>query len=83
MPLYDYIDGTMDMSTEKLYKNSLKGKEETPNVVHLTHLTTLQSIYHLRIGFCSKTFPVVGVAIELCSIASNLHIWLSLQFGKT
>uniref|UniRef100_A0A804L9Q0 aldehyde oxygenase (deformylating) n=1 Tax=Musa acuminata subsp. malaccensis TaxID=214687 RepID=A0A804L9Q0_MUSAM len=60
MPLYDYIYGTMDMSTEKLYKNSLKGKEETPNVVHLTHLTTLQSIYHLRIGFCSKTLPVVG-----------------------
>ncbi|CAL9782575.1 unnamed protein product [Musa acuminata subsp. burmannicoides] len=51
MPLYDYIYGTVDMSTEKLYKNSFKGKEETPNVVHLTHLTTLQSIYHLRIGF--------------------------------
>ncbi|THU56605.1 hypothetical protein C4D60_Mb11t19000 [Musa balbisiana] len=57
MPLYGYIYGTVDMSTEKLSKNSLKGKEETPDVVHLTHLTTLQSIYHLRIGFCSKTLP--------------------------
>ncbi|KAJ8511160.1 hypothetical protein OPV22_001594 [Ensete ventricosum] len=27
MPFYDYIYGTVDMSTEKLYKNSLKGKE--------------------------------------------------------
>ncbi|URD77924.1 WAX2 C-terminal domain [Musa troglodytarum] len=53
MPFHDYIYGTVDMSTEKLYKNSLKGKEETPDVVDLTHLTTLQSIYHLRIGLSS------------------------------
>ncbi|RWW80529.1 hypothetical protein BHE74_00011119 [Ensete ventricosum] len=50
MPFYDYIYGTVDMSTEKLYKNSLKGKEVIPDVVHLTHLTTLRSIYLLRIG---------------------------------
>lgn len=53
MPFYDYIYSTMDKSSDDLYKRSLKGKEEVPDVVHLTHLTTLQSIYHLRIGFAS------------------------------
>ncbi|CAL9132770.1 unnamed protein product [Musa acuminata var. zebrina] len=53
MPFYDYIYSTMDKSSDDLYERSLKGKEEVPDVVHLTHLTTLQSIYHLRIGFAS------------------------------
>ncbi|MBA0598370.1 hypothetical protein Gorai_008136, partial [Gossypium raimondii] len=43
----------MDKSSDTLYENSLKRKEETPNVVHLTHLTTPESIYHLRFGFAS------------------------------
>ena len=51
MPIYDYIYGTMDKSSDTLYENSLKRKEESPNVVHLTHLTTPESIYHLRLGF--------------------------------
>ena len=53
MPFYDYIYHTVDKATDDLYENSIKGKEETPDVVHLTHLTTLQSIYHLRLGFAS------------------------------
>ena len=53
MPFYDYIYGTMDQSTDTLYENSLKRAEESPNVVHLTHLTTPESIYHLRLGFAS------------------------------
>ncbi|MBA0694758.1 hypothetical protein Goari_005031 [Gossypium aridum] len=53
MPFYDYIYDTMDKSSDTLYENSLKRKEETPNVVHLTHLTTPESIYHLRFGFAS------------------------------
>uniref|UniRef100_A0A1D1YHS2 aldehyde oxygenase (deformylating) n=1 Tax=Anthurium amnicola TaxID=1678845 RepID=A0A1D1YHS2_9ARAE len=53
MPLYDYVYGTTDKSTNDLYKNTLRGTEETPDVVHLTHLTTLQSICHLRLGFAS------------------------------
>ncbi|KAA3478223.1 protein ECERIFERUM 1-like [Gossypium australe] len=53
MPFYDYIYDTMDQSSDTLYENSLKRKEETPNVVHLTHLTTPESIYHLRFGFAS------------------------------
>ncbi|KAG8091913.1 hypothetical protein GUJ93_ZPchr0012g21921 [Zizania palustris] len=38
-------------SSNTLYENSLKNKEETVDVVHLTHLTSLQSIYHMRPGF--------------------------------
>ncbi|KAJ6817130.1 protein ECERIFERUM 1 isoform X1 [Iris pallida] len=53
MPFYDYIYNTMDKSSDELYKRSVKGNEETPDVVHLTHPTTLQSIYYLRVGFAS------------------------------
>ncbi|KAG4143039.1 hypothetical protein ERO13_D06G164100v2 [Gossypium hirsutum] len=40
-----------DKSLDTLYEISLQRKEETPNVVHLMHLTTPESIYHLRVGF--------------------------------
>jgi aldehyde decarbonylase len=53
MPLYDYIYGTMDKSTDQLHETSLKREAESPDVVHLTHLTTPDSIYHLRLGFAS------------------------------
>ncbi|XP_062098774.1 very-long-chain aldehyde decarbonylase CER1-like isoform X2 [Humulus lupulus] len=51
MPIYDYIYGTVDKSLEDLYEMSLKRKEELPNVVYLTHLTTPESIYYMQIGF--------------------------------
>ncbi|KAJ9145642.1 hypothetical protein P3X46_028004 [Hevea brasiliensis] len=51
MPIYDYIYGTADKSSDTLYECSLKRKEEFPDVVHLTHITIPQSIYHLRLGF--------------------------------
>ncbi|KAL5560642.1 hypothetical protein UlMin_036853 [Ulmus minor] len=53
MPLYDYIYGTMDKSTDSLYESSLKIGQEAPDVVHLTHLTTLDSIYHLQVEFAN------------------------------
>ncbi|KAL9234328.1 hypothetical protein vseg_009211 [Gypsophila vaccaria] len=53
MPFYDYIYGTMDKSTDKLHETSLKKPKDVPDVVHLTHLTTPQSIYHIRLGFAS------------------------------
>ncbi|KAI4353100.1 hypothetical protein L6164_002074 [Bauhinia variegata] len=53
MPIYDYIYGTMDKSTDTIYETSLKKIDESPDVVHLTHLTTPDSIYHLRLGFAS------------------------------
>ncbi|KAJ9159638.1 hypothetical protein P3X46_025129, partial [Hevea brasiliensis] len=51
MPIYDYIYDTVDKSSNTLYERSLKRKEEFPDVVHLTHITSPQSIYHLRLGF--------------------------------
>ncbi|KAJ1395437.1 putative domain Wax2, C-terminal [Sesbania bispinosa] len=51
MPFYDYIYGTMDKASDELHESALKRKEETPDVVHLTHFTTPESIYHLRLGF--------------------------------
>ena len=51
MPLYDYIYGTTDKASDQLHETALKRHEETPDVVHLTHLTTPESINHLRLGF--------------------------------
>ncbi|KAI3957119.1 hypothetical protein MKW92_048969 [Papaver armeniacum] len=53
MPLYDYMYGTMDVSSDKLYETSLQGRENKVDVVHLTHPTTLESIYHLRPAIAS------------------------------
>ncbi|KAG5538802.1 hypothetical protein RHGRI_019375 [Rhododendron griersonianum] len=53
MPIYDYIYSTMDKSTDTLYETSLRRPDESPDVVHLTHLTTPESIYHLRVGFAA------------------------------
>ncbi|KAL5718527.1 aldehyde oxygenase (deformylating) [Ranunculus cassubicifolius] len=53
MPFYDYIYGTLDKSTDSLYESSLGRHDESPDVVYLTHLTTLDSIYHLHVGFAS------------------------------
>nr|XP_027186658.1 protein ECERIFERUM 1-like isoform X1 [Cicer arietinum] len=53
MPMYDYLYGTVDKSTDATYEASLKKPKESPDVVHLTHLTTLDSIYQLRLGFSS------------------------------
>ncbi|XP_073141483.1 very-long-chain aldehyde decarbonylase CER1-like [Henckelia pumila] len=53
MPFYDYIHGTMDKSSDDVYEASLKRQEDDPSVVHLTHLTTPESIFHLQIGLAS------------------------------
>ncbi|XP_031125146.1 very-long-chain aldehyde decarbonylase CER1-like [Ipomoea triloba] len=53
MPFYDYIYGTMDKWSDTLYEISLEKEEEFPDVVHLTHLITPESVYYLRLGFSS------------------------------
>ncbi|XP_073269725.1 very-long-chain aldehyde decarbonylase CER1-like isoform X2 [Primulina huaijiensis] len=53
MPFYDYIHGTMDISSDAVYETSLTKQEDNPEVVHLTHLTTPESIFHLQVGFAS------------------------------
>uniref|UniRef100_A0A7N2R2S5 Very-long-chain aldehyde decarbonylase CER1-like C-terminal domain-containing protein n=1 Tax=Quercus lobata TaxID=97700 RepID=A0A7N2R2S5_QUELO len=51
--LYMTVYGTMDKSTDAVYETSLERPEESPKVVHLTHLTTLESIYYLSLGFAT------------------------------
>ncbi|CAI8613865.1 unnamed protein product [Vicia faba] len=53
MPIYDYIYGTVDASTDSKYEKCLKRAKESPDVVHLTHLTSFDSIYQSRLGFSS------------------------------
>ncbi|KAG2309273.1 hypothetical protein Bca52824_029021 [Brassica carinata] len=53
MPVYDYIYGTNDKCSDSLYETSLEQGEEKPDAIYLTHLTSLDSIYHLRLGFVS------------------------------
>lgn len=53
MPLYDYLYGTVDATSDELHGRSLSKQDEAVDVVHLTHLTTLQSIYHSRLGIAS------------------------------
>ncbi|OMO89177.1 Fatty acid hydroxylase [Corchorus olitorius] len=52
-PFYDYVYGTVDSHSDTLYETSSKREAESPDVVHLTHLTTPDSIYHLPLGFPS------------------------------
>ncbi|KAI3719375.1 hypothetical protein L6452_20272 [Arctium lappa] len=85
MPFYDYIYGTLDKSTDTLYERSLKQKEESPNVVHLTHLTTPESIYHMRLGFASVASKPYASKWYLrmlwpVTIWSMLVTWI---YGKT
>ncbi|KAG5627155.1 hypothetical protein H5410_012373 [Solanum commersonii] len=76
MPMYDYLNGTVDKSSDTLYEKSLEREAEVPDVVHLTHLTTLESIYHLRLGFASlaskphasKWYLLLMWPVTLCSI---------------
>lgn len=53
MPIYDYLYGTVDKNSDSLYENSLLREEEVADVVHLSHLTTPQSIYHMRLGLAT------------------------------
>lgn len=69
MPVYDYIYGTTDKSSDNLYETSLTRSEELAEVVHLTHLTTPESIYHLPLGFAS-------VASQ--PLTSKWYFWMML-----
>ncbi|MQM20746.1 hypothetical protein Taro_053774 [Colocasia esculenta] len=68
MPMYDYLYGTADKSSDELYEAMQRGKEENPDVVHLTHPTTLHSVYHLRVGFAS-------IAASPYAAGSRWYVW--------
>jgi len=86
MPLYDYIYGTMDKASDELHESTLKRKEETPNVVHLTHLTTPESIYHLRFGFAalaSKPYTSKWYLLWLMWPVTAWSMFLTWVYGRT
>ncbi|KAF3341124.1 protein ECERIFERUM 1-like isoform X2 [Carex littledalei] len=86
MPFYDYIYSTCDKTTDSLYERSLKGREEEKTeVVHLTHLTGIQSIFHLRLGFASvASRPFIsGLYLWIVSPLSYLMVLLTWIFGTT
>nr|CAB3485103.1 unnamed protein product [Digitaria exilis] len=74
MPFYDYMYNTMDKSSNELYEKSLKVRDETPDLVHLTHMTTLQSTYHLRIGIASIASKPSGNPAKLLNRSGELFI---------
>ncbi|CAM0901568.1 unnamed protein product [Alopecurus aequalis] len=85
MPLYDYIYNTMDMSSDTLHKNSLKDVPEKVDVVHLTHLTSMQSIFHIRPGFAgyaSKRYTFKWYLMTISPI-SWLSVALTWMYGKS
>ncbi|KAG6499457.1 hypothetical protein ZIOFF_039245 [Zingiber officinale] len=85
MPFYDYVYGTVDKSSDLLYESALEGKEEQPDVVHLTHLTSFLSIYHLRVGFASlasKPYDPKTPIFSLWPLAwiSIIFMWINDSF---
>jgi aldehyde decarbonylase len=86
MPFYDYIYGTYDKTSDSLYERSLKGREEEKtDVVHLTHLINIQSIFHLRLGFASiASRPYISdLYLWIISPLSYLLVVLTRIFGTT
>ncbi|KAG9440239.1 hypothetical protein H6P81_020404 [Aristolochia fimbriata] len=85
MPLYDYLYGTVDKSSDTLYENSLKVKKEIPQVVYLTHPTSLDSIYHLRLGLASMASKPYSTKWYLLMIQpfTCLSMILTCNFGST
>lgn len=81
MPIYDYMYGTIDKSSDTLYETTRKGRIEALQVVHLTHLTTLESIYHLRPGITSFSSGPYTSKWYLCMLwpftfGSMLFTWI-------
>ncbi|CAD6249012.1 unnamed protein product [Miscanthus lutarioriparius] len=70
MPLYDHLYGTADKSSDDLYQRALQCREEAPDVVHLTHLTTPASLLRLRLGFASLAAAPAPLASRRTSLLS-------------
>ncbi|MCO5563543.1 hypothetical protein L7F22_017188 [Adiantum nelumboides] len=51
MPLYDYLYGTVDATSDSLHKEVRKGRGGKVDCVYLTHATDLLSAFHLQCGF--------------------------------
>ncbi|RZC02470.1 very-long-chain aldehyde decarbonylase CER1-like [Glycine soja] len=85
MPFYDYIYDTLDKASDQLHDSASKREEEIPDVVHLTHLTTPESIYHLRLGFAYLACKPCTSKWYLC-LMWPMTAWsmiLTLAYGRT
>uniref|UniRef100_A0A0D9Z015 aldehyde oxygenase (deformylating) n=1 Tax=Oryza glumipatula TaxID=40148 RepID=A0A0D9Z015_9ORYZ len=88
MPVYDYIYGTTDKSSDELYERTLQGRDEAawrPDVVHLTHLTAPESVFHNRLGFAAVASNPLGAAASghLLRAASAVASPLLSLFAST
>lgn len=85
MPFYDYLYGTLDKSSDDLYERTLHGREVRPDVVHLTHLTTPESIFHLRLGFASVASTPLASKLYLKAVSALAYplVALTSTFGRT
>ena len=55
MPIYDYMYGTVDKNSDKLYEESSAGRVvKAPDMVFLAHGTEILSVFHL--GCMSRSF---------------------------
>ncbi|XP_058008231.1 very-long-chain aldehyde decarbonylase CER1 isoform X2 [Hevea brasiliensis] len=86
MPLYDYIYDTVDKCSDTLYEASLRRQEDSPEVVHLMHLTTPESIYYLPFGFASlasKPYTCNWYLWFLCPVTILWSVIMSSIYGHT
>ena len=85
MPIYDYIYGTEDESSDETYETSLKKPKDSPDVVHLTHLTTPDSIYHLPSGLASLSSNPETPKWYLCLMRPFTFGFIAMAwiFGRT
>uniref|UniRef100_M8BDM2 aldehyde oxygenase (deformylating) n=1 Tax=Aegilops tauschii TaxID=37682 RepID=M8BDM2_AEGTA len=87
VPFYDYLYGTMDKTSDDLYERTLHGREEAPDVVHLTHLTTPGSLLHLRLGFASLASAPLrsssSAAASALAMVERPLAALASVFGRT
>ncbi|KAF5186242.1 Very-long-chain aldehyde decarbonylase gl1-5 [Thalictrum thalictroides] len=84
MPIYDLMYGTMDKATDSLHESSLGRIDNSPDVVYLTHPTTLDSVYHLHVGigpFASDPYKSKWATWVLWPLTlwSMLLTWVSGQ----
>ncbi|OAY49482.1 very-long-chain aldehyde decarbonylase CER1 [Manihot esculenta] len=85
MPFYDYIYDTMDKTSDEVHETALKKPADSPTHVHLTHFTTPDSIYHLRLGFTSLAATPQTSAWFLWILTPFTYFFMLLTslFGRT
>lgn len=86
MPIYDYLYGTVDESSDTLYEAACEGRKDIVDFVYLTHLTNLLSVFHLSFGFASfaaKPYSSSKWYIRMLWPISNAVMLVLSTFGRT